>query len=260
MDQQSTPTKLDYYDNMWKLHSQATFLSFLKSEDGRPALTLDSTIFHPQGGGQPPDTGFITVFDTAFKFVVDDVRSKYGIVYHYGHVENLEGGLEPEWKIEKGTGVQLHVDESRRVLNSRLHSAGHLLDISMCNVGLGHLVAGKANHFPDGPWVEYKGTFAQSELKTKQEELEKDVNALISRGGKVSVAVLPYEEAAELCGGQLPHYIPKDSNPRIIKLGENLGCPCGGTHVRDISDIRSIEVSQIRVKKGTTKVFYNIGV
>lgn len=32
----------------------------------------------------------------------------------------------------------------------RLHSAGHLLDVCMRNVGLGHLEPGKAYHFPDG--------------------------------------------------------------------------------------------------------------
>ncbi|KAK9664256.1 hypothetical protein RND81_14G029100 [Saponaria officinalis] len=151
MDKQETPTKLEYYHNMWKFDSEAIFLSFLQGEDCRQALILDYTIFHPQGGGQPSDIGFISVSDSAFRFVVEDVRSIDGIVYHYGHVENLEGGLEPEWKIEKGTRVHLHVDESRRNLNSRLHSAGHLLDISIRNVGLGHLVPGKAYHFPDGP-------------------------------------------------------------------------------------------------------------
>ncbi|XP_074294681.1 uncharacterized protein LOC141622548 [Silene latifolia] len=260
MDHQNTPTKLEYYDNMWKLNSQSTFLSITQTEDGRQALILESTIFHPQGGGQPSDTGFITVQNSDIHFVVQDVRSINGIVYHYGHVGKLEGSAEPEWTIKEGTSVQLQVDESRRNLNSRLHSAGHLLDISIRNVGLGHLEPGKANHFPDGPWVEYKGIFPQTELKTKQDELETDVNALVFRGGKVTVAVLPYDEAAKLCGGQLPHYIPKDSNPRIVQLGENLGCPCGGTHVQDIADVRTIKISQIRMKKGTTKVFYNISV
>jgi hypothetical protein len=32
----------------------------------------------------------------------------------------------------------------------RLHSAGHLLDICVSNVGLSHLEAGKGYHFPDG--------------------------------------------------------------------------------------------------------------
>ncbi|KAH9608429.1 hypothetical protein KSS87_013205 [Heliosperma pusillum] len=304
MDHQKTPTKLEYHDNMWKLHTQSTFLSIIQSVEGRQALILESTIFHPQGGGQPSDTGFIIVSNSSIHFVVQDVRSIDGIMLCLGVFTGLEpdrkdprtgqphppkpgtepvgwgakpdrkplgpgfsgfrpaGSIfkEPEWMIKEGTCVELLVDECRRSLNSRLHSAGHLLDISIRNVGLGHLEPGKANHFPEGPWVEYKGIFPQTELKTKQEELEKDVNALVSRGGKVTVALLPYDEAAKLCGGQLPHYILKDSRPRIVQLGENLGCPCGGTHVQDIAEVKTIKISQIRMKKGTTKVFYNISV
>lgn len=36
------------------------------------------------------------------------------------------------------------------VVVHRLHSAGHLLDACMHNVGLGHLEPGKGYHFPDG--------------------------------------------------------------------------------------------------------------
>ncbi|RVW55909.1 hypothetical protein CK203_115515 [Vitis vinifera] len=108
--------------------------------------------------------------------------------------------------------------------------------------GLGNLEPGKGYHFPDGPFVEYKGVVPQNELQGKQKELELDANALISRGGKVSAVVLPYAEAVELCGGCLPDYIPKSSNPRILKLGDNPGCPCGGTHVSDISEIISVKV------------------
>ncbi|KAK4266693.1 hypothetical protein QN277_027575 [Acacia crassicarpa] len=32
----------------------------------------------------------------------------------------------------------------------KLHSAGHLLDICLPRIGLSHLEAGKAYHFPDG--------------------------------------------------------------------------------------------------------------
>lgn len=55
----------------------------LKGDDGRRALILESTIFHPQGGGQPSDTGLITAVDSDFKFIVQDVRSKDGIVSYY---------------------------------------------------------------------------------------------------------------------------------------------------------------------------------
>ncbi|GAB2276385.1 hypothetical protein Dimus_011113 [Dionaea muscipula] len=256
--QVQAPTKLEYFVDMWKLQSMATLLSYIQEENGRRALILDSTIFHPQGGGQPADIGFITFSsDYPFRFVVDDVRSKDGIVFHHGFFEDLEGSkLDP--LIEKGKRVKLHVDEPRRRLNSRLHSTGHLLDVCLEDVGLGHLKPGKAYHFPDGPFVEYKGTVAQNEILSKQEKLEQHANMLICRGGKVSVAVLPYHDASNMCGGHLPDYIPEGSTPRIVKIGENPGCPCGGTHVVDISDIKGVKVLQIRSKKGMTKVFYNI--
>ncbi|KAL2459257.1 alanine-tRNA ligase [Forsythia ovata] len=256
MDQNLSPTKLEYFDDMYKLQSTATLLSSFQTEDGRQVLILDSTIFHPQGGGQPADTGFISSSD--FKFIVQDVRSKDKIVYHYGHLENSDDRKLQE-NHEKGVQVLLSVDEQRRRLNSRLHSGGHLLDICMNNVGWGHLEPTKGYHFPDGPFVEYKGTVAQNELQTKQKELEVEANNLISMGGKVFASILPYDKASNLCGGCLPDYIPQDSTPRIVKFGENPGCPCGGTHVNDISEILSLKVTQIRTKKGQTKVFYNVG-
>ncbi|XP_040957371.1 alanine--tRNA ligase isoform X2 [Gossypium hirsutum] len=293
----TTPTKLEFYDQMLKLQSKAILVHYFKGDDGRKALILDNTIFHPQGGGQPSDTGFICVTDSNLRFCVQDVRSKDGVVFHYGVAE--DSSMENELEQGKGKEVILQVDESRRRLNSRfrevvfsvykfikyysfleicwfkfilgghklllllsrLHSAGHLLDVCMRNVGFAHLEPGKGYHFPDGPFVEYKGTVPLNELQNKQREIEIEVNALISKGGKVNATVLPYREAAELCGGSLPDYIHPGSNPRIIKLGDNPGCPCGGTHVSDVSEILSmkLQVSQIRTKKGMTKVFYTIG-
>lgn len=38
---------------------QANIMSCLAEPDGRYAITLDRTLFHPQGGGQPSDAGWI---------------------------------------------------------------------------------------------------------------------------------------------------------------------------------------------------------
>jgi len=51
-----------------------------KGDDGRHVLILDRTIFYPQGGGQPADTGFVLIHGLENKFLVSDVRSKDGIV------------------------------------------------------------------------------------------------------------------------------------------------------------------------------------
>ncbi|KAG6736643.1 hypothetical protein POTOM_060487 [Populus tomentosa] len=258
-----SPTKLDYYYDMWKLQSKATLLSFFKGEDGRNALILDSTIFHPQGGGQPADTGVITIAaDSSFKFIVQDVRSKDGIVYHYG-------------VIEEGSGKDFEMEVLRflGLLNLNwLHSAGHLMDACLEEVGLGHMEPGKGYHFPDGPFVEYKGTIPQNELQSKQHELELAANALISRGGKASYTfssfLLLYCHTKKLLNYVVVSFLItyqslilhplQDSTPRVVKLGNSAVC-CGGTHVSDISEIISLQVSQIRKKKGVTKVSYTVG-
>ncbi|EMS46155.1 hypothetical protein TRIUR3_05427 [Triticum urartu] len=168
-----------------------------------------------------------------------------------------------------------------------LHSAGHLLDNCMTNLGL-KLEPGKGYHFADGPFVEYKGVVPADKLQDKKLELEKEANELISKGAKVLVSVFSYDEAAKLCGGALPSYISEGSTPRIVKFGDYPGCPCGGTHVADIADIGNLKVglvflgdlkarmtvndsvhhvsklrsptlvTNIRVKKGVTKVSYSI--
>lgn len=248
-------TKLAYFDDMWQLQSRATFISMV-ADGGRLAVIVDSSILYPQGGGQPADSGFIHDLDERLRFRVQDVRSRNRVVFHYGH---FDSPLSDQGTFRKGQEVILSVDEHRRGLNSRLHSAGHLLDICMRNIGLASFKDGKGHHFPDGAFVEYKGKIPANDLESKREVLEKEAERLVAIGGKVSAAIVPYEAAAALCGGELPEYIPKDTTPRIVMLGDNLGCPCGGTHVADISDIGIIKVSQIRVRKGLTKVSYTMG-
>ncbi|KAK3189732.1 hypothetical protein Dsin_029293 [Dipteronia sinensis] len=120
--------------------------------------------------------------------------------------------LEFEKELEKGNFFFYMLMNQGRKLNSRLHSAGHLMDAGMQNVGLGHLERATAI-------FSMMGTAPQSKLQSKAKELELEANAMISGGGKVSVAVLPYEEASKLCDGVLPDCIPKRSTPRIVKLG-----------------------------------------
>ena len=60
-------------------------------------------------------------------------------------------------------------------------------------------------------------------------------------------------------GGELPSYIPRDSTPRVVTIvPDTAGCPCGGTHVADVKEIGGVDVTGVRVKKGTTRVSYTI--
>ena len=92
-------------------------------------MYLDKSIFHPQGGGQPSDEGFMASKDGTIKFIITALSSKGDTIFH-------NGKFEPEGSIFSiGDEVDLNVDEEKRRLHARLHSGGHLLDIAMQKVG-----------------------------------------------------------------------------------------------------------------------------
>ncbi|MEX3773270.1 alanyl-tRNA editing protein [Pseudomonas sp. MYb118] len=101
------------------------------------AVELRATLFHPQGGGQPFDTGWIG--DSQVLRVVQDPER----ILHFVD-RPVALGMTP-----------IRVDEPRRQFNTRMHSAGHLI---------GHFVQAmgwmpvKAHHWPGEGRVQFKPT------------------------------------------------------------------------------------------------------
>ena len=90
-------------------------------------VTVDRTVFHPQGGGQPSDVGQIG------SARVTKVFRKEAAVVHCVDAPLAIGG------------VTLQVDPQARQLHSRLHTAGHLIGHVLVSLGF---VATKAHHWP----------------------------------------------------------------------------------------------------------------
>jgi len=40
--------------------------------------------------------------------------------------------------------------------------------------------------------------------------------------------------------------------------GDNFGIPCGGTHVKNLSQIRKVHIPKLKEKKGVIRVNYTI--
>merc|ERR1712118_129130 len=123
---------------------------------------------------------------------------------------------------------------------ARLHSAGHLLDAAVQELGL-KWIAGKGYHFRDAPYVEYllddnsvkvdmKNLAAKDEIVQK---LQVATTALLDKGGKVKVRY--------------------DKSLRYVEIG-GVECPCGGTHVADASQILGVHIQKIQNKKGNIRV------
>lgn len=111
-----------------RTEGQANLLSCSAEPDGRYAVVLDRTLFHPQGGGQPADAGWID------NEPVETVLARGDDVLHIVAKPLLPGV------------VNLRVDAAQRQLHARLHSAGHL--IGLAGTAFGWLPV-KAHHWPN---------------------------------------------------------------------------------------------------------------
>ena len=168
-------TTLLYLEDFNLLEAKAKVLDVVE-ESGKIIVVLDQTVFYPQGGGQPYDKGIIN--SQFAKFVVGEVRFIDGTVKHIGH---FEGGA-----FSKEEVVGLVVDVERRKLNSRLHSAGHVVDMAIHALGL-KWVPGKGYHFPEGPYVEYIGSSEGLDKERLKADIENLCNKFVQEGRKTEL-------------------------------------------------------------------------
>lgn len=222
------PTTLLYLEHMHQYTCAAQAVE-VRNDDGQTVVILDQTVFYPQGGGQPCDTGVITSADGAI-FMVTDVRKNFeGVVAHMGTFEDATFVV--------GARVTCAVDVTRRELNTRCHSGGHLIDMGLQRLGL-TWQAGKGYHFPAGPYVEYTGVLSDADIEMTRAALERVCDELIKEGITTRVEIVPGQE----CG-------------RRVLYGE-FGIYCGGTHVAALADLREIFVKKIKKDKGVIRVSY----
>merc|ERR1711934_578266 len=153
------------------------------------------------------------------------------------------------------------VDAERRLQCSKIHTAGHILDKAMHESGF-PLVAGKGQHHPGegNAYVEYIGKVPEEARAALVASLEQKSCQYTSEGFEVLVEELPYSELASVCGGAqfVPGFVSQTSTTRVVSVTPGLGCPCGGTHVKNISEIGEMRVTGIRVKKGITRLTYYV--
>lgn len=234
-------TKLNYLDDTYLFESKAIFVETKENENGK-AIILDETIFYPQGGGQPADKGEIISRDNIFA-VIDVKLDKTGTVWHFGEFKDGE--------IKQGDKVILKIDKDRRILNTKLHSAGHLLDCAVSKMEIKNLQPTKGFHFPDGPYVEYDGIIENpAEIIPV---LQKNINELITQDLQVERKNLSPEEARAKSV-----WAPMGKSARVINFTGFPICGCGGTHVNSASEIGKITIRKIKSSQGKTKIAYSV--
>ena len=106
---------------------KAKTLSISTTDDNRSDIIINQTCFYARGGGQAWDRGTITSANASF--AVEEVRLDENSIVH--HIGTFKHGL-----FEKGNEVECEVDHHRRAANMRLHSAAHIIDMGVADLGL----------------------------------------------------------------------------------------------------------------------------
>jgi Ser-tRNA(Ala) deacylase AlaX len=234
-------TKLLYLEDFDVTTCTAQVIEVRPHDDGRTIVVLDQTCFYPRGGGQDWDMGSIN------DFAVEEVRlDETGVVLHIG---------QPAVDWPAGTNVHCQIDVDRRNINTRLHSAGHLLDMAMQEIEPAW-IPGKGGHYPHMSFVEYSVGDIQLDEQL-QSKLQTKINELLKRDYQNTIKFVPIADMGKYCR-HVPSNIPTNKPSRIVLYADDFGIPCGGTHVKQVRDIGELVVTKIKVKKGVAKVSYAI--
>ncbi len=206
-------------------------------------IFVDRTVFYPQGGGQPSDTGRIVRQSDGAEFRVEKVLKESGAAAHYVDKDGLQAS----------DSVKLVIDWERRHKIMRMHTAAHVLGFVMFERGVqitGNQLGNALTRFD-----------FNVETGLQREALEEGVakaNELLRSNAEVKTFELPREEALRIPGvvklaDKLP---PSIAVLRIVQIGDFDSQADGGTHVKNLREVGQLKIERIENKGAANKRVY----
>ena len=220
--------------------------SYLKDCDARVVaiteqggIVLDRTVFYANSGGQPGDTGALVLADGT-RVPVENAIFTDKAKSEIAHV--LPAGISILPAVNVGDAVRAEIDWDKRYGRMRVHTALHLL-----SAALPYAVTGGSVGDADG----------RLDFDIPDAGLDKDVIAtklaeMIATDAAVTSRWISDAELEANPGLIKTMSVKPPMGTGQVRLIEIAGLdlqPCGGTHVRTLSEIGAVAVTGIE-KKG----------
>lgn len=220
--------KVFYQDSYQKTHS-----SEVKSvrEDG---VILASTIFYPLGGGQPGDTGRLTINGQTYPVIDTCYDEDRESIIHFID----EGDLGA---IKAGDAVDMEIDWQRRHRLMRMHSSLHLV----CSLIKAQATGGSVGEY------ESRLDFDLKDEVVDKEKLTAALNELVAREIPLrigSISDTELEQNPDLVRTMSVQPPRGQGSVRTITIEGVDYQPCGGTHVKNTAEIGELLVSKLKNK------------
>ena len=196
-------------------------------------VILDQTIFYPEGGGQPGDTGSILTLDGREMKVLNTLKTPHGILHM------IEGQF---YGISIGDWVKVNINWERRFMHMKMHTALHLLCSQVEGAVTGGAIGAQKSRLD----------FDMPGERPEKEDLEQRINDLVKLDHSISISWISDEELKNN-----PDIIrtmsvkpPMGSGQvRMICIGDKIDFqPCGGTHVKSTAEIGVVRIGKIENK------------
>ncbi|MGO3751241.1 MAG: alanine--tRNA ligase [Peptoniphilaceae bacterium] len=211
-------------------------------EGEKGIIILDKTPFYGESGGQVGDTGKIKSSDFTAR-VLDTKKTKDGVILH---IIEVEDGILIKSK------VTAEIDEYRRLNIKRNHSVTHLLHKALKEVLGDHVNQAGSEVLDDRMRFDFTHYEAldQEDLK----KIENRVNDKIFESLDVKTDIKSPKEAYEL--GAIGLFEEKYGNKvRVVSMGDYSTELCGGTHVRNTSEILMFKIiSEGGISSGVRRI------
>jgi alanyl-tRNA synthetase len=234
-------TKKLYYERPYEFEFDAIVLDYF---DGY--VVLDQTLFYPEGGGQPSDTGTLVTSENVVR--VDEAIIKDDRILH-----KINGGV-----LKRGERVKGMVDEERRWSLMRHHTGTHIL-LRACKQILGpHIHQAGAQKGIDNSRLDIRHFSHITPDEAKRIEIV--ANQIIMENQPVFIKIEDRNRAEEKFGFALYQGgVPKGKDIRVVQMGTEVQA-CGGTHCRNSGEVGIIKILRIEhIQDGVERIEFSAG-
>jgi alanyl-tRNA synthetase len=236
------PTRPLYYESVGEMEFEATVLDYF---DG--FAVMDQTLFYPEGGGQPSDTGTLVTPEGISR--VESAVKLGEVILH-----QTKGGV-----IKRGERVKGKLDEERRLSLMRHHTGTHIL-LHAAKVVLGsHIHQAGAQKGSESSRLDIRHFkhITPEELA----KIEVEANRMVMMDLPVYIQWEERDKAEQKFGFDLYQGgVPPGKEIRVVQVDGEVQA-CAGTHCASTGEVGAVKVIRVEhIQDGVERIEFSAGI